>query len=70
MAQLVLMVNFQEVTSLVPEVSQVGRNGPWIFKNGKKTTMVLILFTYGKIDPLKHFGKLSKTVPQKYRKLH
>ena len=42
---------FVEITSLVPEVSQVDRNGPWIFKMGKRQLWSLYYSTMARMVP-------------------
>ena len=62
------------MSSLVPEVWKIIKNGPWDIKTLRKTNFVLVLLIYGRIGPwlqslvklqirsLK-FGKLTEIVP-------
>ena len=39
------------MSSLVPEVWKIVKNGPWDIKTLRKTNFVLVLLIYGRNDP-------------------
>ena len=44
-------MKFHKITSLVPQLCKINKNGPWDIKTLRKSTFVLVLLIFGRNGP-------------------